>query len=838
MDENQIIIKTGYLTKQGGGYKTWRKRWFILKKDNTISYYKNQKSQQNPLGVISLDGAYCLKVKNPKNSFQIVHSNRRKFLIQAKTPNECEDWVQTIQTQILSAQPTRKTQDVECHHSGFLSKEDKGSRKSNNYFFQLFDNILLYFKSKDDLEFPEGIIFLNDIKASIQTQKNGYAIITLEHSLFKPMYLSPVFLKNKLKDKNEVEVYEKKQEEYTKELMIWFNLLENYIRRSTQNSRSNEMKIEIPVIKQDQKRRNSFGLMQKRANIVESRSAAKSLSKTPDNYVRTNGFFQEKMAHKGGSNLELKMNLFNENSPYSSPYDIMKQKRGKYYEEKGISNTKQNRLYNSYYNLSENANANSNSNSNKYQPENEAQTQSEHQDDNQQTSTTTQTQTQSEYQDDIQDDGMEQEIKSMDFGDTFSDSSKGDEFLGFVSNQNMDMEQHPIGITTSTITKGYLWVHSTNTKKKRFWFDLKGTHLLQLKNSDKNEEPLNYISIQKLRIEANPLLKEPPFIFKLSFPTDQIYVLESESNQDFHNWIESITNTIKNFNYFIKFSHLNKKQGFLSFLQTTHLKRKWKRKFFMIDSSKLFFFESGSTSNPIGYIDLQDSHLIPFNRKFNKHFTFKIITKAKKQFWFFAENAKDYEDWIQSLIIAINLTDGAVDNDSSSTLSELEVEHLQHISSFTKTEIRQMFQKFCEQFPNKVMNQESFTKMCNQLGIVNPQQIQFLFWGFDDKKKGKLEFKQLIVGLNCLLRGSFLDQLCFCFNIYDQRGVGRIELFDLWKVVAVITFQDENSRPPKDLLLVWKCLDNKRKGFLSPSDFTEAVNFTQNQLVNCLKIFK
>lgn len=35
------IIKSGYLTKEGGLRKTWKKRWFVLRHD-TLSYYRNE----------------------------------------------------------------------------------------------------------------------------------------------------------------------------------------------------------------------------------------------------------------------------------------------------------------------------------------------------------------------------------------------------------------------------------------------------------------------------------------------------------------------------------------------------------------------------------------------------------------------------------------------------------------------------------------------------------------------------------------------------------------------------------------------------------------------------
>lgn len=43
----------GYLTKEGGKHKSWRKRWFILT-DNCLYYFKNP-SDKEPLGIIPLE---------------------------------------------------------------------------------------------------------------------------------------------------------------------------------------------------------------------------------------------------------------------------------------------------------------------------------------------------------------------------------------------------------------------------------------------------------------------------------------------------------------------------------------------------------------------------------------------------------------------------------------------------------------------------------------------------------------------------------------------------------------------------------------------------------------
>lgn len=35
------MIKSGWVVKEGGRYKSWKKRWLVVEKD-TLSYYKKE----------------------------------------------------------------------------------------------------------------------------------------------------------------------------------------------------------------------------------------------------------------------------------------------------------------------------------------------------------------------------------------------------------------------------------------------------------------------------------------------------------------------------------------------------------------------------------------------------------------------------------------------------------------------------------------------------------------------------------------------------------------------------------------------------------------------------
>ncbi|KAF9930940.1 hypothetical protein FBU30_011049 [Linnemannia zychae] len=75
------VVRSGYLLKLGNKYKTWRKRWFVLRGDK-LTYYKNHKEYQ-PHGIIPLSTIidclqtdpiskskqYCLRIVTVKRSF-------------------------------------------------------------------------------------------------------------------------------------------------------------------------------------------------------------------------------------------------------------------------------------------------------------------------------------------------------------------------------------------------------------------------------------------------------------------------------------------------------------------------------------------------------------------------------------------------------------------------------------------------------------------------------------------------------------------------------------------------------------------------------------------------
>eukprot|EP00041_Stephanoeca_diplocostata_P019685 m.428095 g.428095 ORF g.428095 m.428095 type:complete len:635 (-) comp21369_c0_seq2:252-2156(-) len=103
-------IKTGFLFKQGGGFKTWKKRFFVLT-SSAIAYYTDQTRHQAELkGGVLLEH---IKDCKPAESFDTrkpyaisVETNDRRYLFQAKDNEEMASWIDAIKSAWKRALPS------------------------------------------------------------------------------------------------------------------------------------------------------------------------------------------------------------------------------------------------------------------------------------------------------------------------------------------------------------------------------------------------------------------------------------------------------------------------------------------------------------------------------------------------------------------------------------------------------------------------------------------------------------------------------------------------------------------------------------------------------------
>eukprot|EP01137_Pigoraptor_chileana_P021552 Opistho-2@85430 len=97
-------LKTGFLLKQGGSFKSWKRRYFVLYRNDADLYYFKTPKDTAPLGQISLRGAalayadaevhksYPFKISNPYQ-----HDSRIYFM-SCSSDSERESWMKMLQS--------------------------------------------------------------------------------------------------------------------------------------------------------------------------------------------------------------------------------------------------------------------------------------------------------------------------------------------------------------------------------------------------------------------------------------------------------------------------------------------------------------------------------------------------------------------------------------------------------------------------------------------------------------------------------------------------------------------------------------------------------------------
>jgi len=180
----------GWLNKQGGSVKSWRKRYFRLE-EGRLLYYQSDELGHNPLGLIPLPGSK-LVLENPseigrKHVFRITPSfktSKRTFLLSAPSEKELKGWFHVLKEQI----------EVDFVHpgsikEGYMVKCGHRHKSWKTRYFVLTKTQLSYYKEKTDSE-PIGMVDLTlpAVINQADTEQHKF-LIELQPGYGKRVYL-------------------------------------------------------------------------------------------------------------------------------------------------------------------------------------------------------------------------------------------------------------------------------------------------------------------------------------------------------------------------------------------------------------------------------------------------------------------------------------------------------------------------------------------------------------------------------------------------------------------------------------------------------------------------
>jgi len=120
--------KAGYLVKEGGKFKSWKKRWFVLK-NNVIYYSKEQNSGQ--LGIIRLHGLSPDQVnasnRTKKSNMFEIKTPKRVYYLSAESDPERDLWISIIKQCIGSQKSANASKPIGVEDFDLLNVIGKGS---------------------------------------------------------------------------------------------------------------------------------------------------------------------------------------------------------------------------------------------------------------------------------------------------------------------------------------------------------------------------------------------------------------------------------------------------------------------------------------------------------------------------------------------------------------------------------------------------------------------------------------------------------------------------------------------------------------------------------------
>lgn len=160
---NSVIVKMGWLTKQGGRIKTWKRRWFILS-DQVLYYFKDkQESTSKACGIIPLENIeirisdqkrkFCFELYLPnrnetikamkRSQGQIQKGHHNNYFIAADSKEEMESWMQAISENVFRGKSTHLIQlqsdKINRVALAKASPDQKEQQKLPISFTQLYD---------------------------------------------------------------------------------------------------------------------------------------------------------------------------------------------------------------------------------------------------------------------------------------------------------------------------------------------------------------------------------------------------------------------------------------------------------------------------------------------------------------------------------------------------------------------------------------------------------------------------------------------------------------------------------------------------------------------------
>lgn len=150
-------------------------------------------------------------------------------------------------------------------------------------------------------------------------------------------------------------------------------------------------------------------------------------------------------------------------------------------------------------------------------------------------------------------------------------------------------------------------------------------------------------------------------------------------------------------------------------------------------------------------------------------------------------------------------------------------------TKFTKDEIKRIYQGFKQSCPSGIVNESTFKELyCQFFPLADTTQYaHYVFKALDKERTGTINFKDFVMGLSVLSRGSTTEKLRWAYSLYDINKDGAVTKEEVFEIISsVYSLLGHYSAPMADdarehASRVFQRLDTNNDGIITYEEFLD-----------------
>ncbi|KAF4081170.1 hypothetical protein AMELA_G00158280 [Ameiurus melas] len=175
------------------------------------------------------------------------------------------------------------------------------------------------------------------------------------------------------------------------------------------------------------------------------------------------------------------------------------------------------------------------------------------------------------------------------------------------------------------------------------------------------------------------------------------------------------------------------------------------------------------------------------------------------------------------------------------------LDKLEAQTNFSKRELQELYRGFKNECPCGVVNEETFIQIYSKFFPQGDASTyaHYLFNAFDSGQTGSIKFKDFVIALSVLLRGSTQEKLQWTFNLYDINRDGYINKKEMMDIMSAIydmmgkyTYPAMKTDTPKQHVdAFFQKMDKNRDGVVTLDEFILSCQEDDN-IMRSLQLFE